>query len=87
MKYLLASLFFITTSISADSLLSSPKISLNDAGLRVIELKVKDTNLDDEDIQLLEYRSEELIDNSKIEYEVKNEVIDLTASFPIYKNL
>ena len=39
MKYLLTSLFFITTSISADSLLSSPKISLNDAGLRVIELK------------------------------------------------
>ncbi|MDA9196469.1 hypothetical protein N9P01_05345 [Gammaproteobacteria bacterium] len=70
MKYLLSSLFFITTSISADSLLSSPKISLNDAGLRVIELKVKDTNLDDEDIQLLEYRSEELIDNSKIEYTI-----------------
>ena len=70
MKYLLTSLFFITTSISADSLLSSPKISLNDAGLRVIELKVKDTNLDDEDIQLLEYRSEELIDNSKIEYTI-----------------
>ncbi len=70
MKYLLTSLFFITTSISAESLLSSPKISLNDAGLRVIELKVKDTNLDDEDIQLLEYRSEELIDNSKIEYTI-----------------
>ena len=70
MKYLLSSLLFITTSISADSLLSSPKISLNDAGLRVIELKVKDTNLDDEDIQLLEYRSEELIDNSKIEYTI-----------------
>ena len=66
MKYLLTSLFFIATSINADSLLSSPKISLNDEGLRVIELKVKDTNLDDEDIQLLEYRSEELIDNSKI---------------------
>ena len=70
MKYLLTSLFFITTSISAESLLSSPKISVNDAGLRVIELKVKDTNLDDEDIQLLEYRSEELIDNSKIEYTI-----------------
>jgi glycine hydroxymethyltransferase len=26
-------------------------------------------------------------DNSKIEEEVKNEVIDLTSSFPIYKNL
>ena len=26
-------------------------------------------------------------DNSKIENEVKNEVINLTSSFPIYKNL
>ena len=26
-------------------------------------------------------------DNSKIEEEVRNEVIDLTSSFPIYKNL
>jgi len=26
-------------------------------------------------------------DNSKIEEEVKNEVLDLTSSFPIYKNL
>ena len=26
-------------------------------------------------------------DNSKIEEEVKNEVISLTSSFPIYKNL
>jgi len=26
-------------------------------------------------------------DNSKIEEEVKNEVIELTSSFPIYKNL
>ena len=28
-----------------------------------------------------------LEDNSKIEEEVRNEVIDLTSSFPIYKNL
>ncbi len=31
--------------------------------------------------------SENPTDNSKIENEVKNEVISLTSSFPIYKNL
>ena len=31
--------------------------------------------------------SENPTDNSKIEEEVKNEVIALTSSFPIYKNL
>ena len=31
--------------------------------------------------------SENPNDNSKIENEVKNEVITLTSSFPIYKNL
>ena len=31
--------------------------------------------------------SENPSDNSKIEEEVKNEVISLTSSFPIYKNL
>ena len=31
--------------------------------------------------------SESPEDNSKIEEEVRNEVIELTSSFPIYKNL
>ena len=31
--------------------------------------------------------SENPTDNSKVEEEVKNEVISLTSSFPIYKNL
>jgi glycine hydroxymethyltransferase len=31
--------------------------------------------------------SENPEDNSKIEEEVRNEVIDLTSNFPIYKNL
>ena len=31
--------------------------------------------------------SENSDDNSKIEEEVRNEVIELTSSFPIYKNL
>ena len=70
MKYLLASLFFVVSTISADSLISSPKISTNETGLRVIELKIKDNNLNDKDIKLLEYRSEEVIDAEKIEYTI-----------------
>ena len=31
--------------------------------------------------------SENPEDNSKVENEVRNEVIELTSSFPIYKNL
>ena len=70
MKYLLASLFFVISTISADSLISSPKITTNETGLRVIELKIKDNNLNDKDIKLLEYRSEEGIDAEKIEYTI-----------------
>ena len=70
MKYLLASLFFVISTISADSLISSPKITTNETGLRVIELKIKDNNLNDKDIKLLEYRSEEGIDAKKIEYTI-----------------
>ena len=37
--------------------------------------------------QTIKGLSENPTDNSKIENEVKNEVISLTSSFPIYKNL
>ena len=37
--------------------------------------------------KLVKGLSENLEDNSKIEEEVRNEVIELTSSFPIYKNL
>ena len=37
--------------------------------------------------KILKGLSENPTDNSKLENEVKNEVISLTSSFPIYKNL
>ena len=37
--------------------------------------------------KVIKGRSENPDDNSKIESEVRNEVIALTSSFPIYKNL
>jgi len=37
--------------------------------------------------KLIKGLSENPTDNSKVENEVKNEVISLTSSFPIYKNL
>ena len=68
MKYLLATLIFLTSSVSANNLISSPKISINENGLRVIELNIKESNIDDNDIQLFEYKSEEILDKNKIAY-------------------
>ena len=53
MKYLLVTLIFLTSFVSANNLISSPKISINENGLRVIELNIKESNIDDNDIQLL----------------------------------
>ena len=68
MKYLLVTLIFLTTFVSANNLISSPKISINENGLRVIELNIKESNIDDNDIQLFEYKSEEILDKNKIAY-------------------
>ena len=68
MKYLLATLILFTSLVSADNLISSPKLSINDNGLRVIELNIKGSNIDDEDIKLFEYKSEEILDTNKIAY-------------------
>jgi FimV-like protein len=68
MKYLLATLIFFTSFVSANNLISSPKISINENGLRVIELNIKESNIDDNDIKLFEYKSEDALDNNKIAY-------------------
>ena len=68
MKYLLVTLIFLTSFVSANNLISSPKISINDNGLRVIELNIKESNVDDNDIELFEYKSEEILDKNKIAY-------------------
>lgn len=68
MKYLLATLIFLTSFVSANNLISSPKISINDNGLRVIELNIKESNIDDNDIKLFEYKSEDVLDKNKIAY-------------------
>ena len=68
MKYLLVTLIFLTSFVSANNLISSPKISINDNGLRVIEINIKESNIDDDDIKLFEYKSEEILDKNKIAY-------------------
>ena len=68
MKYLLVTLIFLTSFVSASNLISSPKISINENGLRVIEFNIKESNIDDNDIQLFEYKSEEILDKNKIAY-------------------
>ena len=68
MKYLLVTIIFLTSFVSANNLISSPKISINENGLRVIEVNIKESNIDDNDIQLFEYKSEEILDKNKIAY-------------------
>ena len=50
-------------------------------------IKIPDLSTRGSVLKTLKGLSENPTDNSKIENEVKNEVISLTSSFPIYKNL
>ena len=52
----------------ADIFLSSPKISLNSQDQRVIELKIQNDDIEDGDIVLYEYKTDNLIDESDIAY-------------------
>ena len=52
----------------ADIFLSSPKISLNSQDQRVIELKIQNDDIEDGDIVLYEYKTDNLIDENDIAY-------------------
>ena len=52
----------------ADIFLSSPKISLNSQDQRVIELKIQNDDIEDGDIVLYEYKTDNLIDDNDIAY-------------------
>ena len=55
-------------NIVADAFLSSPKLSLNSQGERVIEFKIQSARISDEDIILKEYKSNELLNQENISY-------------------
>ena len=60
--------FLIPVSITADALLSSPKLTLNSQGERVIEFKIQNSRISDDDILLKEYKSDEPLNQTYIAY-------------------
>ena len=71
-RRLLLFLIFSSTNIFADILLSSPKIKLNAQDQRVIELKIQNADIRDGDILLKEYKTDNIIDETNIDYTLIN---------------
>jgi len=72
LRHLLLFLIFSSTNIFADILLSSPKIKLNAQDQRVIEIKIQNADLRDGDISLNEYKTNDIIDETNIDYTLIN---------------
>ena len=68
LRVFVLSLIFLPLNIVADAFLSSPKLSLNSQGERVIEFKIQSARISDEDIILKEYKSNELLNQENISY-------------------
>ena len=60
--------FLIPVNITADALLSSPKLTLNSQGERVIEFKIQNSRISDDDILLKEYKSDEPLNKTYVAY-------------------
>tara|TARA_B110000967_G_scaffold209076_1_gene263639 strand:+ start:5161 stop:6492 length:1332 start_codon:yes stop_codon:yes gene_type:complete len=60
--------FFFSSQIFADISVSSAKLSLNINGERVIEFKIQASNINDEDIILNQYKSDELLSKDYIAF-------------------
>ncbi len=68
LKLILFLIFSFSVNVFADINLSSPKLSLNQSGERVIEFKIQDGKIEDSDIFLNEYKSDEALKNDYISY-------------------
>ncbi|MFL2704452.1 MAG: FimV/HubP family polar landmark protein [Gammaproteobacteria bacterium] len=68
LKLILFLIFSFSINVFADINLSSPKLSLNQSGERVIEFKIQDGKVEDSDIFLNEYKSDEALKNDYISY-------------------
>jgi FimV-like protein len=68
LRVFVLSLILLPINIVADAFLSSPKLSLNSQGERVIEFKIQSARISDEDIILKEYKSNELLNLENISY-------------------
>lgn len=79
LRVFLLSLIFFPLSLLSDAFLSSPKLSFNSQGERVIEFKIRSSRISDNDIILKEYKSDELLNTENISY-------TLLEDFSSYKN-
>ena len=68
LKLILFLIFSFSVNVFADINLSSPKLSLNQSGERVIEFKIQDGKIEDSDIFLNEYKSDEALKTDYIAY-------------------
>ena len=68
LKLVLFLIFSFSVNVFADINLSSPKLSLNQSGERVIEFKIQDGKIEDSDIFLNEYKSDEVLKTDYIAY-------------------
>ena len=73
LRYLLIFPLIFCINIFADVSLSSPKIKLNDKGQRIIEFKIENESINDGDIILNEYKTNNPIDESLIAYTLIND--------------
>jgi len=85
LRIFLISFFLLPVDIIADALLSSPKLSLNAKGERVIEFKIQNRSLSDQDIILKEYKSDELITQKKYFIHTPRRLFKLQDIFDCFK--
>jgi len=86
LKFRICLIIIFSSSIFADSLLSSPKLLLNTNGERVIEFKIQSTEISDEDIILKEYKSDELLSRENILYTLLEEFSNYKSFSIVIKN-
>ena len=73
LRYLFLLSFIFSLNAYSDVFLSSPKIKLNAQNQRVIEFRIENERINDGDITLNEYKTNNPIDESFIEYTLIND--------------
>ncbi len=68
LKYAISLLALFAINLAADISLSSPQLKLNPSGERVVEFKIQGQTLNDKDIVLKEYKSDEPLNEDNISY-------------------
>ena len=77
---------FFSSQIFAEILLSSPKLSVNANGERVVEFKIQNEDIEDQDIILKEYKSDDLLDKNYIAYTLLEDFSNYQSFSIVIKN-